>query len=209
VRDNVVSASGRGIKAYRWILEVEDASVQYQRLARPGHRWETLDDKIRSAVSSQLQGELGREVTRAQNAERLTRKRPLCGRQVLRIVYEFYETKQSLSQVYGLTDLLRVHLQGDNLESFLNSWLHVLDNLKNPASISDEAREDLFLIQVEKSKTMTSDIDHYRRLPVGELSVSPRTYANSHQRRQGEAQRGSARKGIERLSRWRPCRPWP
>ena len=65
VRDNVVSASGRSLKAYQWILEVEDPSISYDQLAFPGSRWETLDDKIRSAVSAQLTGELGREVTNA------------------------------------------------------------------------------------------------------------------------------------------------
>ena len=172
VRDNVVSASGRSLKAYQWILEVEDPSFSYDRLALPGSRWETLDDKIRSAVSAQLTGELGREVTRAQGAERVQHKRPLRGRQMLRLVYGFYETKQSLSQVFGLTDLLRVHLVGDNLEAFINSWLHVLDNLKNPTSISDEAREELFLLQCEKSQKMASDVEHYKRLPAGDRDKS-------------------------------------
>jgi hypothetical protein len=54
VRDNVVSASGRSLKAYKWILEVEDPTKTYQQLALPGRRWETLDDKIRSALSAQL-----------------------------------------------------------------------------------------------------------------------------------------------------------
>jgi hypothetical protein len=168
----VVSASGRSLKAYQWILEVEDPTKTYQQLALPGRRWETLDDKIRSALSAQLTGELGREVTRAQGAERVNHKRPLRGRQMLRLVYGFYETKQSLSQVFGLTDLLKVQLQGDNLEAFLNSWLHVLDNLKNPSSISDEAREELFLLQCERSKTMTSDVEHYKRLPLGDKDRS-------------------------------------
>jgi hypothetical protein len=91
---------------------------------------------------------------------------------MLRLVYGFYETKQSLSQVFGLTDLLRVHLVGDNLEAFLNSWLHVLDNLKNPTSISDEAREELFLLQCEKSQKMASDVEHYKRLPLGDRDKS-------------------------------------
>ena len=172
VRDNVVSASGRSLKAYQWILEVEDPTKTYQQLALPGRRWETLDDKIRSALSAQLTGELGREVTRAQGAERVNHKRPLRGRQMLRLVYGFYETKQSLSQVFSLTDLLKVQPQGDNLEAFLNSWLHVLDNLKNPSSISDEAREELFLLQCERSKTMTSDVEHYKRLPLGDKDRS-------------------------------------
>ena len=87
---------------------------------------------------------------------------------MLRLIYGFFETKQALCQVFGLTDLLRIQLQGDNLEIFLNSWLHVLNNLKNPASISDEAREELFLVQCEKSRVMVPDVEHYKRLPRGD-----------------------------------------
>ena len=39
--------------------------------------------------------------------------RPLAGRQLLRLIYVFLQTKQSLNQVYGLTNLTKVTYLGN------------------------------------------------------------------------------------------------
>ena len=84
------------------------------------------------------------------------------------MIYVNFQTKLSLNQVYGLTNLMKVTYLGDkNMEQFYNSWLKVVNNLKSPESGSDEAREELFVKACEKSLVLKNDIDHYKRQLVG------------------------------------------
>ena len=87
---------------------------------------------------------------------------------MLRLIYVYFQTKQSLNQVYGLTNLMKATYLGDkNMEQFYNSWLKVVNNLKPPESVSDEAREELFLKACEQSLVLKNDVDHYRCQAVG------------------------------------------
>ena len=43
----------------------------------------------------------------------------------------------------------------------------MINNLKSPESVSDEAREELFLKACEQSIVLTNDADHYKRQAVG------------------------------------------
>ena len=51
------------------------------------------------------------------------------------------------------------------MEQFYNSWLKVINNLKSPDSVSDEAREELFLKACEQ--LLKNDVDHLRGSPLG------------------------------------------
>ena len=42
-----------------------------------------------------------------------------------------------------------------------------LYNLKSPESVSDEAREELFLKACEQSLVLKNNVDHYKRQAVG------------------------------------------
>ena len=146
VRNKVVAASGRSREAFLWMLDVEEVSVSYEKLAESGSKNESLDDKLRAAITDVCAGELGKELNRAAEEEKVKFRRPLAGRQMLRLIYVYFQTKQSLNQVYGLTNLMKVTYLGDkNMEQFYNSWLKVVNNLKSPESVSEEAREELFL----------------------------------------------------------------
>ena len=145
-----------------------DVSITYETLADAGRGSQSLDDKLRAAITDVCAGELGKDLNRAAEEEKAKFRRPLAGRQMLRLIYVYFQTKQSLNQVYGLTNLMKVTYLGDkNMEQFYNSWLKVLNNLKSPESVSDEARKELFLKACEQSLVLKNDVDHYKRQAVG------------------------------------------
>ena len=72
-----------------------------------------------------------------------------------------------MKQMYGLKELGKVELVGDNLEAFLNMWMKVLNGQRNPADISSAQKEELFYVQLKKSVRMKEDIAHYRRVGPG------------------------------------------
>ena len=102
VRNKVVAASGRSREAFLWMLDVEDVSITYESLAEAGRASESLDDKLRAAITDVCAGALGNELNRAAEEEKVKFRRPLAWRQMLRLIYVYFQTKQSLNQVYAL-----------------------------------------------------------------------------------------------------------
>ena len=50
VRNKVVAAAGRSREAFLWMLDVEEVTVSYEKLAESGSKNESLDDKLRAAI---------------------------------------------------------------------------------------------------------------------------------------------------------------
>ena len=94
----------------------------------PGRSWETLDDKIRAAITDICQGKIGKSLLRVSEDQRKGTKRLIRGRQLLRLAYQWYQTNEDLHQLYCITDLAKVELVNDDLESFENDWLKYLNN---------------------------------------------------------------------------------
>ena len=168
VRNRVVAASARGTKAFRWICAVEDEAISFESLGKSGRHFASMDDKLRSALSDEPKSDLAKEILRASELQRQQFRKPLKGRQVLRIVYEYYQTNKNLTQAYGLRDLMHIQLQSeDKLKGFLNSWMEMMANLKNPAQIDRDTVEELFYEQIKKCSQLREDVAHYRRCPLG------------------------------------------
>ena len=87
VRNKVVAASGRSREAFLWMLDVEEVTVSYEELAESGSKNESLDDKLRAAITDVCAGELGKELNRAAKEVKVKFRRPLAGRQMLRLIY--------------------------------------------------------------------------------------------------------------------------
>ena len=58
-------------------------SITYESLAEAGCKSESLDDKLRSAITDVCAGELGQELSRAAEEEKVKFRRPLAGREML------------------------------------------------------------------------------------------------------------------------------
>ena len=156
---------------------VEDPATSFEDLGVPGESedtpWESLDDKIRSAVSKLYEGKLGKFLLRKSEEMRRGGMTLIRGRQILRLICQWFQTNNSMRQVYGLKELSMVELQGDDLETFWSDWVRVLSGQRSPDTITPEQKEELFYKQLKKSERMRADIAHYRRQAEGHAD---RTY---------------------------------
>ena len=169
--DEVVAASGRSGACYTWYSEIEDPDISFEQLSIPGESggrsWEPFDDKLRVAVNKCAEGELSKTLLRKSEEYRKEFRKLIRGRQLMRIVYKYYQANGQMKQVYGLKELSNVELRNDDLEAFQNEWLRVLNGQRDPSEISPGQKQELFWLQVKTSKRMAQDISHYRRVGVG------------------------------------------
>ena len=75
-----------------------------------GKKERVSDDKLRAAITDVCAGELGKELNRAAEEEKVKFRRPLAGSQMVRLIHVYFQTKQSLNQVYGLTNFDEGHV---------------------------------------------------------------------------------------------------
>ena len=119
----VANSSAFPMEAYQWISEVETATC-IEDLANLG-RFETLDAKIASGLTSICHGEFLRRINVLE--EQLDSKRQmLAGRQIAYLIYERFKLPTEDGAIFEFEDLLQVELRGDNLRAFQNDWEFVL-----------------------------------------------------------------------------------
>ena len=163
-----MATSKAGHEAFNWFLRIEDKDVTDEALRRASGRWRPLDDKVRAAVLNISKGEVGRELDRALEDERVKHRRQLSGAMMLRIIFRYFQTKLSLTQVFDITDLLKIQYPGDqHITTFYDKWLKTLNGLEDPNSVNEQIKCSLFLKHCEQSELMKSDVDHFKRLPKG------------------------------------------
>ena len=76
------------------MLDVEEVTVSYEKLAESVSKNESLDDKLRAAITDVCAGELGKELNCAAEEEKVKYRRPLAGRQMLRLIYVYLQTNE-------------------------------------------------------------------------------------------------------------------
>ncbi len=69
VHDQVTAASGRGDRVFRWMLDVEEPIVTKEALAHPGHKYLSLDLKLKAAASAIATKEISRQILQASEDE--------------------------------------------------------------------------------------------------------------------------------------------
>ncbi len=88
------------------------------------------------------------------------------GRQVLWIIYHHYSMDKYLEQVYSYVDLAAVKFLGDaQLESFLNKWRDVVNNMVETPS--EMFLTQLFLKQIKQSQALQNEVAMYHRAEQG------------------------------------------
>ena len=62
----------------------------------------------------------------------------ISGRQIVKMIYEWFETDAHMATVYGYGDLTDIVWMGDNnIGEFLHFWDHVVDNLEDRRTASN------------------------------------------------------------------------
>ena len=115
-RAKVVSASGKGIVAFRWFNEIARATTfEELSIEKCPRNMQRLDTKLHAAITEKCHGTLGRIITqKVEDLEQIDQM--MSGRQAVFLVYEFMRTNAKAGALFDLTDLMAVRLKGDRLE---------------------------------------------------------------------------------------------
>ena len=162
VRTEVTSRSGDPDAGFDWIIAVK--SKTFDQLADVEGR-ALLDQELASALTRAQTGELGRRIANMEEKLMHDGKR-LRGRQMLHMVYEYYNMDEGAGAMYDVEDLFAVELKGDNLEGFLNTYDHTLAGLVEDPG--EKMRKPILLKQLRKSNHLKMELAAYELLPPEE-----------------------------------------
>ena len=84
--------------------------VPMNMLVRVPGRFLLLDRRLSSALQRIAQGELGRQITLAAEAE-LREGRSIKGLVILRMIFHYYKTNKTSDLAYDITDLYKVRMK--------------------------------------------------------------------------------------------------
>jgi hypothetical protein len=139
-RRKIIAANANPSRAYPWVKEVENRTLGFDEFRNSGE-FPTLDTKLGSALSDLAKGELGRRLTLATEKED-KEGRNVTGRQLLKVVYDYYKTDEYSGVLYDVADLMEVKVKVDNpgwkqLQDFRDTWDETL------AGMERETAEDI------------------------------------------------------------------
>ena len=198
-RRKVIAASADPNGAYQWIKEVEDPKTSFDSFRDSG-KFSTLDSKLGSAISDMSKGELGRRIILATEREDKD-GRNVTGRQLLKIIYEFYKTDEYVGIVYDVSDLTQVKVKGDNpgwrqLLDFRDLWDETLAGIEKEPEV--EILEALFKTEVRKCQCLSHDLGIYDRALKGSAERSYQFLYDAVQRLLARKQSDLNRSDIQR-----------
>ena len=123
-------------------------------------RFLLLGRRLFSALQRSAQGERGRQITLAAEAE-LRDGRSIKGLVILRMIFHYYQTNKTADLVYDITDLYKVSMKGNNAEGFQNTWVSVLRGMRKPPD--PDMLELLYFKCIERFNGIAEDVAHYNR----------------------------------------------
>ena len=142
-------------------------------------RWKMIDMKLGQALLTMVRGVgvdkhsfvmdiLARDRLTIQATAADGRRVPMGGRQNVRLMLEYYQTHESLTQMFGWASLSSLTWRGDSIDQmnrFLNEYRSLRASLKS--SIPDEAVIIHLHRCVEQSKVLQPDVREFERLRRG------------------------------------------
>ena len=164
VRDNVMSASGRGRDIYPWILEAERMEIDFESLADTAGL-DSLDVKLSAAINRVKKGRIEKMLT-TMDESYAARGEYITGRQKLRVIYQQFEVDKAKGQLYDLRNLTSLEFPGDDrLEALLDTWDEIVNRLsRHPGE--DVLREILCPL-LEESTVLKGAMDIYHLADPG------------------------------------------
>jgi hypothetical protein len=136
----------------------------FEELGDPGStRMRHLDSLIASAFIDMLPGKLKEEVRRM-HVNAMEFNKIIAGRQMCREMCKRIATSDQRSVVFGVDDLINLEwLGGEKMDEFVDMWKWIHTNMLLGTHLLDDARRDIFIVQIEKSVVLKEDIAHYHR----------------------------------------------
>ncbi len=162
----IISASGReDHKVIAWLNKVEDPQTTFEELGTVQGSMVTLDHKLALALCG--------IITKA-NAPRLANEihmksttmiksgHSLKGRQILWMLFRFFQTHQQLGMVYTIQDLAQLPAATNaSLVNFKFNWDKMVENM--PTKLDDPTLAMLLKGKIEKVTDLQYDLSYYER----------------------------------------------
>ena len=165
----IVTASNRpDHKAMEWVAQAEQVdTVAESELANSGPLFEQLDyilaDKLRSVVKHDLKRLVQHYTEHLMRTERP--QRPPKGRELLRIIVNYYATSESAVAVVSLMDFVSLKLRGkelSHLERYCSSWQSLLSQMTRP--LDNKVLEEILYDNIKGFPGLAYEIHHYNCL---------------------------------------------
>ena len=168
VRDSVVTTSGRGQEAFRWILQAEDFQVPDENL-EPSVQYASVDAKLGKAFSDILGGRaggrIGTIITDAKERAAAEGRR-LPGRLIYRMILRQFNVNRNKGHLHDLMAFKTISFTGDDaLERFLDSWEEMLNGLYRV--YPDEDLELHLFEHLKGSTKLKAALDRYKLAEIG------------------------------------------
>ena len=167
LRTAVIAASNRPDKAKPWIFEVDERTQTLDHFkASDDDPMRLLDAKLAEALSKVIRGEPARRL--AIEAERLAVNYDvLSGRQILRLAYSEFEKDDMKSDHLAYSNLEHLVFKGSesSLDSFINTWDHLLLSFKQQPSESHLYSK--LLVLLENVPGLADTLKYQKRLKFG------------------------------------------
>ena len=170
---DAVSACARDSEeAFVWITRVEADDVTFDELGAVSPQFESLDAKIRMALSKHTTGheadknkELVSTLTkRRDELRRATVPRQIRGRQLLLLVRQFFRIDDNERVQFELSALMDLEYPGDaNMGTFKDQWDFMLRHLVT--KLTDKDKQGILVKKIRKSEKLRTHLDHYDRCP--------------------------------------------
>ena len=145
-----------------WIDEVWTRSLE--ELADSGEeRYSHFDRFLVDKIEKILPKDLNLEY-RSKMIEAAANKTVILGRQLIKMVIEYYKCHSALGVVYSYENLYELEWFGDyKIGEFIMEWERIIENLAFP--LEDTALRDLLLPKIEKSHlpAFVADLQNFKR----------------------------------------------
>ena len=126
--------------------------------------------KLATALTKACTGDIGNKIALAsENA--VKDGYVLRGRQIYRMVIDYFRVSEEQGALFDLTDLMSVRMSGGDLTSFLFSWKTILNGMKHVPE--EPTKLHLFYTQVKEFKGIEWELEIYARAKPGDKE---RTY---------------------------------
>ena len=161
---NVNTASARADdKAIAWLNVVRHRTTTIEQMADCEKCFQLLDRKLGLSLTEILPPPMLKKMTLKESIAH-NKGTQLRGRQILWLICKEFEVNSSLGFTYGIDDLTTLAFPGDrNLQQFLNRWDEIIGFL-DMSLIPETTISQMFLKKIVGSKTLASEVSHWRRL---------------------------------------------
>ena len=184
VVESAVSSCSCTLDAYPWILEVTDDDATFDALSICELRFESLDSKLRTALTRFTVGDQANKHRELSNVivkatEDCKRRRVLIRRrQLLHLVFTFYQVDTDKRIKFDLMNITSIEYPGDaHMAKFLFEWDDMLNNMKDGVTLDQKFLEEVMIGVIRKSEDLKIYVDYYDR----QFKDSPdRNYAYLH-----------------------------